>query len=59
MYMTVKKTASTYKTLTINAWNALVPVLKNTESHQKMYTGNCLRKPFSFLIETYILNFTS
>lgn len=24
MYMTVKKTASTYKTLTINAWNALV-----------------------------------
>lgn len=52
MYMTIKKTASTYKTLTINAWNAIV--LKNTESHQKMHTGNCPRKPFSFLIETYI-----
>lgn len=56
MYMTVKKTASTYKTLTINAWNALV--LKNTDSHKKMHTGNCPRKPF-FLIETYILNFAS
>lgn len=56
MYMTVKKTASTYKTLTINAWNALVQ--KKTESHQKMHTSNCPRKPF-FLIETYILNFAS
>lgn len=56
MYMTVKKTASTYKTLTINAWNAIV--LKNTESHQKMHNGNCPMKPF-FLIETYILNFAS
>lgn len=43
------KKYSTYKTLTIDAWNALL--LKNIEKSSKMHTCNCPRKPLIFMFD--------